>query len=122
MNVKTSCPYLLFTLQEFLDREKENNYEMDRKQKAAERLAAKIRLDCQTAETTRLQVKDELETLKYSVDRSAMDLESARSRSAQLSKDIKDKRKMCVQYFVLSHHISEVFLPSGSKHLPSKGS
>lgn len=83
----------MHAFQEFLDREKENNYEMDKKQEAAERLSAKIRLDCQTAETTRLQVKDELETLKYSVDRSAADLESARGQSMQMSKDIKDRRK-----------------------------
>ena len=84
---------LINFLQEFLDREKENNFEVDKKQKAAERLAAKIRLDYQTCETNRLQVKDELETLKYSVDRSATDLESARGQSAQLTKEIKDKRK-----------------------------
>lgn len=76
-----------------MDKEKENNNEMAKKQTGAERLAAKIRLDYQTAETTRLQVKDELETLKYSVDRSAADLDSSRGQSTQLSKEIKDKRK-----------------------------
>lgn len=80
-------------LQEFLDREKDNNYEIDKKQKGAERLNAKIRLDYQTAETNRLQVRDELETLKYAVDRSATDLESARGQSVQLSKNTTDKRK-----------------------------
>lgn len=80
-------------MQEFLDREKENNYEKDKKLKADERLAAKTRLDYQSYETTRIQVKDELETLKYAVDRSGADLESTRSRSIQLGKDIKDKRK-----------------------------
>lgn len=80
-------------LKVFLDHEKENNNEMDKKLKGAERMAAKNRLDYQTAETTRIQVKDELETLKYAVDRMAADLESTRGRSTQLSKDIKDKRK-----------------------------
>lgn len=77
----------------FLDHEKENNYEMDRKLTASERLSAKNRLEYQATETARIQVKDELETLKYSVDRTAADLESNRGRSAHLTKEIKDKRK-----------------------------
>ena len=77
----------------FLDNEKENNNEMDKKLKSAERMAAKNRLDYQSSETTRIQVKDELESLKYAVDRMAADLESTRGQSTHLSKEIKDKRK-----------------------------
>ncbi len=45
-------------------------------------------------ETTRIQVKDELERiLKYAVDRAATDLETTRGQSTQLTKEIKDKRK-----------------------------
>ncbi len=80
-------------LQEFLDREKENNYEMDKKLKTSERFAAKSRLELQAAETARIQVKDEVETLKYSVDRTGAELESTRGQSAHLSREIKDKRK-----------------------------
>ena len=80
-------------LQEFLDREKENNSEKDKKLKASERFAAKSRLEYQTTETARIQVKDEVETLKYSVDRTCAELESTRGQSTQLSREIKDKRK-----------------------------
>ncbi len=38
--------------------------EIDKKLKGSERLAAKTRLEYQSVETTRIQVKDELETLK----------------------------------------------------------
>ena len=76
-----------------MDREKENNRETDKKMTVAERFAAKSRLEYQAAETARIQVKDELETLKYSVDRMSADLESTRGKSTQLSRDIKDKRK-----------------------------
>ena len=58
-----------------------------------ERLAAKMRLEHQDSEAARAQFQDELETLKYSVDRTASDLESNRARSHQLTRDIKDKRK-----------------------------
>lgn len=80
-------------LQGFLDDEKENNKEIDKKLTGAERVAAKFRLEYQDSETARLQVKDELETLKYAVDRMAADLESTRGKSTQLTKEIKDKRK-----------------------------
>lgn len=81
-----------FLKQEFLDCEKENNNEIDKKLKAAEKLAAKNRLEYQASEGTRIQVKDELETLKYTVDKCATDLESARGQSMHLGKEIKDKR------------------------------
>ena len=50
-------------------------------------------MEYQDAEMARVQVKDELETLKHGVDKMAADLESARGQSTQLGKDIKDKRK-----------------------------
>ena len=80
-------------LQEFLDDENENNDEKDKKVTIAERVSAKKRLEYQEAETSRVQFKDELETLKYSVDRTAADLDSSRARSTHLSREIKDKRK-----------------------------
>lgn len=81
-----------FYFQEFLDREKGNNDEIDKKLKYTEKLAAKMRLECQASEGTRIQVKDELETLKYTVDKCATDLESARGQSSHLGREIKDKR------------------------------
>lgn len=98
-NLAMSATYIMLKidhklfLQGFLDHEKENNQEMDKKLKNAERMAAKNRLDYQAAETTRLQVRDELETLKYAVDRMAADLESTRGQNTQLGREIKDKRK-----------------------------
>ena len=79
--------------QEFLDNEKKNNAEKDKKLNDAERLSAKTRLAQQDAEASRIQFRDELETLKYSVDRVASDLESTRAQSKELTREIKDKRK-----------------------------
>ena len=45
---------------EFLDQEKQNNEEVTKKVSMAERQAAKMRLDCQDAETARMQFKDEV--------------------------------------------------------------
>ena len=52
-----------------------------------------MRLGCQDAEASRIQFRDELETLKYSVDRAASDLESTRAQSKELTREIKDRRK-----------------------------
>ena len=51
-----------------------------------------MRLGYQDAEASRIQFRDELETLKYSVDRAASDLESSRAQSKELTREIKDKR------------------------------
>lgn len=45
---------------EFLDQEKQNNEEVTKKVNMAERQSAKMRLDCQAAETGRMQFKDEV--------------------------------------------------------------
>ena len=62
----------------------------------AERVSAKKRLEYQDAETARILFKDELETLKYSVDHTAGDLDNARAKSTHLSREIKDKRRKLV--------------------------
>lgn len=82
------CP-----LQEFFDGERKNNTEKEKKLNTTERLATKMRLEYQDSEAARVQFQDELETLKYSVDRTAGDLESTRAKSHQLTREIKDKRK-----------------------------
>ena len=46
-----------------------------------ERLVAKQRLEYNEAESSRLQFKDELETLIYTVDRTAADLETLRGNA-----------------------------------------
>ena len=46
-----------------------------------ERQVAKQRLEYNEAESSRLQFKDELETLIYTVDRTAADLETLRSNT-----------------------------------------
>ena len=79
--------------QEFFDNEKRNNAEKDKKLNDAERQSAKMRLNYQDAEASRIQFRDELETLKYSVDRVASDLESTRAQSKELTREIKDRRK-----------------------------
>jgi UDP-glucose:O-linked fucose beta-1,3-glucosyltransferase len=52
-----------------------------------------MRLGHQDAEASRIQFRDELETLKYSVDRAASDLDSTRAQSKELTREIRDKRK-----------------------------
>ena len=80
-------------IQEFFDNEKKNNAEKEKKLSDAERLSAKMRLGYQDAEASRIQFRDELETLKYSVDRAATDLDSTRAQSKELTREIRDKRK-----------------------------
>ena len=55
-----------------------NNNELEKKHSITGRSVAKQRLDYNEAESSRLQFRDELETLKYTVDRTAADLESLR--------------------------------------------
>lgn len=84
--------YLSLSCQEFLDREKENNSEKEKSIQATERQVAKCRLQHQDVETARVQLKDELETLKFSVEREANDLDKAKSERKQLSRDVEDKK------------------------------
>eukprot|EP00058_Branchiostoma_floridae_P007967 XP_002593455.1 hypothetical protein BRAFLDRAFT_119531 [Branchiostoma floridae] len=77
--------------QSFLENETENNKEMEKKIGASERLAAKLRLEYQDLETQRIQFQDELETLKYTVERTASDLDSMRTQVTNLRKDVEDK-------------------------------
>ncbi len=93
----------MHTQQEFFDDEKRNNAEKDKKVKIAERVSAKRRLEYQDAEAARIQFKDELETLKHSVDRTAADLDDARTKSTHLSREVKDKRRKLVISPCLKH-------------------
>lgn len=58
---------------------------------ATERQVAKCRLQLQGAEATKVQLKDELETLKFAVEREATDLDKAKSERKQLGRELEDK-------------------------------
>ncbi|XP_074657844.1 coiled-coil domain-containing protein 39-like [Tubulanus polymorphus] len=77
--------------QQFLDNEIENNKEMEKKISVSERQAGRVRLDWQDAEKSRTAFQDELDALRRTVDRTAIDLETTRSTVSQLRKDVQEK-------------------------------
>ncbi|XP_065841210.1 coiled-coil domain-containing protein 39-like [Oscarella lobularis] len=77
----------------FLESEMANNQEQDKRIGLTERQLARMRLDYQDAETSRMQFHDELETLKYSVERTNTDLMSKRAESQHLKKELSEKAK-----------------------------
>ncbi|KAH1165083.1 coiled-coil domain-containing protein 39 [Mauremys mutica] len=81
----------------FLANETGNNVEYEKRISVADRQAAKLRLDYQNQDAYRVQLQDELDTLKATVDRTASDLESLRTEMANLKKEIQEK------YVRLSH-------------------
>nr|XP_020836479.1 coiled-coil domain-containing protein 39 isoform X2 [Phascolarctos cinereus] len=76
---------------QFLERETENNAEFEKKIKLADRKALKLRLNYQNCETNRLQLQDELDTLKATVTRTSSDLEAIRREVMGLRKRIQEK-------------------------------
>ncbi|XP_076453930.1 coiled-coil domain-containing protein 39-like [Babylonia areolata] len=93
--------------QQFLDNEMENNQEQEKKISIAERTSSKMRRDLQEAETQRSQFGDELDALKRTVDRTAMDLESTRSAVTQLKKEVLDKTNKLQQAKDLREALTE---------------
>jgi len=79
--------------QSFLESELENNQEMEKKISMEERNAAKFRIDLQEHENVRSQLGNELDTLKYTVERTASDLEAMKSNVTSLKKDIISKNE-----------------------------
>lgn len=75
----------------FLENELENNQEMEKKIAAQERFAAKLRITHNENETERMQLQDELDTLRYTVERTATDLESIKTSVSNLKKEIISK-------------------------------
>uniref|UniRef100_A0A3B3SYL8 Coiled-coil domain-containing protein 39 n=2 Tax=Paramormyrops kingsleyae TaxID=1676925 RepID=A0A3B3SYL8_9TELE len=75
----------------FLDSEVENNRELERKIAAAERLAAKLRQELQEKESNRVRLEDELESLRFSVDGTATEVQAKRSQLSSMKKDILEK-------------------------------
>ncbi|XP_078266344.1 coiled-coil domain-containing protein 39 isoform X2 [Rhinoraja longicauda] len=72
---------------QFLKNETENNEEFVRKISINERQGAKLRLEYQAHETNRIQLQNELDTLKSRVDRTATDLETVRSQITHLKRE-----------------------------------
>jgi UDP-glucose:O-linked fucose beta-1,3-glucosyltransferase len=64
---------------------------MDKSVKYSETLSAKFHAEYQEKDKSYKQLKDELETLKYSVDRTAADLESMRGQNHHLFREVKDQ-------------------------------
>uniref|UniRef100_A0A8C4W4S3 Coiled-coil domain-containing protein 39 n=1 Tax=Gopherus evgoodei TaxID=1825980 RepID=A0A8C4W4S3_9SAUR len=78
----------------FLANETGNNVEYEKRISVADRQAAKLRLDYQNQDAYRVQLQDELDTLKATVDRTASDLESLRTEMANLKKEIQEKHNV----------------------------
>ncbi|XP_035391911.1 coiled-coil domain-containing protein 39 isoform X1 [Electrophorus electricus] len=77
--------------QSFLSSEVQNNRDCERKISATERQAAQLRQQYQEQENDRARLRDELETLKGTVDRTATEVEAMRSHAANLKKELNNK-------------------------------
>ncbi|XP_059163653.1 coiled-coil domain-containing protein 39-like [Physella acuta] len=93
--------------QQFLEHELDNNAEQEKKISAAERISARTRNELQEAELQKSQFENELTTLKRTVDRTAMDLESARMAVVQLKKEAVDKSNKLAQTTALRMSLVE---------------
>ncbi|NWH57280.1 CCD39 protein, partial [Geococcyx californianus] len=76
----------------FLVNETLNNTEYKKKISLAEREATNVQNEHQTQDTYRVQLQDELDALKSTVDRTATDLEPLRTQVTNLKKDIQKKQ------------------------------
>ncbi|KAM6257893.1 coiled-coil domain-containing protein 39 [Porphyrio hochstetteri] len=76
----------------FLVNETLNNTEYEKKIFSAEREATSLRNEYQTQDTCRIQLQDELDALKSTVDRIASELESSRTQVTSLKKEIQKKQ------------------------------
>ncbi|NXE53230.1 CCD39 protein, partial [Casuarius casuarius] len=76
----------------FLVTETVNNAEYEKTISSAEREASSLRNEYQTQDTYRVQLQDELNTLKCTVARTTSDLDSSRIQVANLKKEIQKKK------------------------------
>ncbi|XP_037262089.1 coiled-coil domain-containing protein 39 [Falco rusticolus] len=76
----------------FLVNETLNNVEYEKKISSAEREATSLQNESQTQDTYRVQLQDQLDALKSTVDRTASDLESLRTQVTNLKKEIQKKQ------------------------------
>ncbi|KAL1279911.1 hypothetical protein QQF64_014511 [Cirrhinus molitorella] len=82
---------LLKERKDFLEREIENNKELERNISAGERQALRLRQQVQEEERNQRRLQDEVEVLKGTLDRTATDVETTRSQLTSMKKDIQDK-------------------------------
>ncbi|XP_013067508.1 coiled-coil domain-containing protein 39-like [Biomphalaria glabrata] len=82
---------------QFLEHELENNLEQEKKISLAERISLRVRNELQEAEVKKSMFENELSTLKRTVDRTTLDLESARAAVIQLKKDAQEKNNKLAQ-------------------------
>ncbi|XP_051013013.1 coiled-coil domain-containing protein 39 [Acomys russatus] len=85
----------------FLESEVGNNVEYERRIAVAERKVLKCRMEYQRHEASRSQLKDELDTLKATLNRTSSDLEAVRKNISKVKKDIHDeatKLQKCKSY------------------------
>ncbi|XP_054436930.1 coiled-coil domain-containing protein 39 [Pteronotus mesoamericanus] len=75
----------------FLESEIGNNAEYEKRISAADRKALKCRMEYQHHEANRNQLKDELDSLKATVNRSSSDLEALRKHISRIKKDIHEE-------------------------------
>ncbi|XP_015993517.2 coiled-coil domain-containing protein 39 [Rousettus aegyptiacus] len=76
----------------FLESEIGNNAEYEKKISVADRKVLKCRMEYQQHETNRNQLKDELDSLKATVNRSSSDLEALRKNISKIKKDIQEEK------------------------------
>ncbi|CAK8671416.1 unnamed protein product [Clavelina lepadiformis] len=106
--------------QAFLESEMQNNQEMDKKIAAEERLAAKLRIDLQEHENTRTQLQDELDTLKYTVERTASDLEAMKSNVTSLKKELLSRQEKLTQATLIREELQEKLEAAGKGALSAE--
>ncbi|KAM5277084.1 coiled-coil domain-containing protein 39 [Hipposideros larvatus] len=75
----------------FLESEIGNNAEYEKRISVADRKVLKCRTEYQQHETNRNQLKDELDSLKATVNRSSSDLEALRKNISKIKKDIHEE-------------------------------
>uniref|UniRef100_A0A4W4FWL8 Coiled-coil domain-containing protein 39 n=1 Tax=Electrophorus electricus TaxID=8005 RepID=A0A4W4FWL8_ELEEL len=79
--------------QSFLSSEVQNNRDCERKISATERQAAQLRQQYQEQENDRARLRDELETLKGTVDRTATEVEAMRSHHVSGIRRLQDAQQ-----------------------------
>ncbi|XP_051768526.1 coiled-coil domain-containing protein 39 [Ctenopharyngodon idella] len=76
---------------DFMEREIENNKELERNIGTTERQALRLRQQLQEEERNHRRLQDEVEVLKGTLDRTATDVETTRSQLTSMKKNIQDK-------------------------------